>query len=729
MKLKIIILLLFLLNLSLSAQKLKYDDIIEEINQKDYRTAYNLLFDYQQTDPDFPNTYFQLGNISYYWAKNSDPFLNLDRTEYYIKNTKLFFGLAISKLNAQNNDAKRNDDYYKTAHELKSFDKLDNTIVIDFISKRLEKIEEFDKNIHQSVFYFENTIRTYNNTIELFNQIITENKNLDNIYIQPKISTLSKTNQIILAYDSTLYFYQLYKNSITNYPIKSYKQVLVEKNINTYRLQGLTSTNFLNDTIYIWNFKEWAKTIQNKLSGDISHFRETITKTNKALTEKENEINRASYSNSISNFILDQKVLFEIEKYDFNSIITDLFKYKKSMLDLSIQSKKTFNDTSNFTIKFNNRLSNYYKLSLLKNTTDSLLNVLSDKVTSDNYLKHKDFLDFNFQNIDGLNTYISTQKQQNSNTYNSSTENLKYFLFRDIYFQKTGNQTIEYRGHQIQLYIDKTNPPEATTNKYYTTAISSYQNSIYIAGYIKTNIGASAFIAKITDNEVDWLKSSSSGARAIDYGAQISSSSAGCVIIVHTIHNNRHTNTLIQLSELGQQQLKHELNSSLTPRILIFDEINSNVVVAFHGYKFCYFNETSDSVKISKLNLTTKEFSIDKEISLSGNIVSIIKIDTTYNILTNCKKINTSDLTLNFNQTKALLIKTSQHGKIIASTEIPLNQNFWLINAFKINNKTINLICSIKNENYYQQSFGDLSKLDYVLIKPNGKIIFPKYSF
>lgn len=710
-------------------QNIKYDDIIELVIQKENQKAYSLLFDYQQANPDFANTYFQLANISYYWAINSDPFTNLLQTEYYIRNTKLFYGLAKSKLNAQDNDARKNDNFYKTVPELASFNKIDNQIVINYIDKKIEKITEFDIKVHQTINYFQALIKSYNITKNLFNQIISENNNLSDIFIQPKASTITKTNQIILQYDSSLYFFQLYKNSISNYPIKNYNQTLIEKDINTYRLQGLTNTNFLFDTIYIWNYKQWAKTVQSKLYSDINHFRETIIKTNKEISDKQAELQKNSnYSNSNETYFLYQKIIFEIEKYDYNSIITSLFKYRTSKIDFLVQNKKLQNDTSNYTYSPISRAIEYYTLSLLKQKTDSLLIELQNKISNENYLKHKDFFDFNYNGFNGIKDFVSSEKINNQTIFTNSLNNFKFFIFRDIYFQTNKNLTAEYRTKKINLFIDNTNPSDAIADNYYTLSIANYSNEKYITGYYKTNSGTNPFVAKIVNGQVEWLKNISSGTRYSDFGTNITANNTACFVIIHSIHNGLHDNILIKLSSDGQQEFKMQINNTSMPRFLNFDEINSEVLLAFHGYEFNYYNETSDTLKIKRINTINKDINLDQEIILQGNLTNIFKIDSIYHIFANYTKISIGQQNLFNKKGNSAHIKFYTNGDFINATELKTKHNFWAIQAFKINNKTINVIGFTEKADIKNNSFIDLPALYYLIIKTNSNITFQNFN-
>ncbi|MCK5029541.1 MAG: hypothetical protein KAR57_07900, partial [Bacteroidales bacterium] len=87
-----ILFIIFIVNPNIFAQKkLDYQDVFDVVLKKDNEKAYTLLLAFQKQDPDFANTYFQLGIIAKQWAKDFNPFTEFEYTKHFIYNTKLYF--------------------------------------------------------------------------------------------------------------------------------------------------------------------------------------------------------------------------------------------------------------------------------------------------------------------------------------------------------------------------------------------------------------------------------------------------------------------------------------------------------------------------------------------------------------------------------------------------------------------------------------------------------------
>ncbi len=726
--LKLIIFSLFTTTFLFSQNTIKYDDIIELINQKNYSKAYSLLFQFQQSNPEFPNTYFQLANISYFWAINSDPLIDLNQTLYYVYNTKLFYNLCLSKLQQDTKDCRKNQNYYKTIPEFKKIDKIEYEIVVDYINTQIQKIEEYQKNAENTNSIFIKLVDTYNKTIDKFLSIIEKHNKLSDIYLSERTQTLKSTNELILSYDSSLYFFEQYKLSITNYPIKNYNQNIVIKPIKIYRLDGISRSNFLIDSILIWDYKSWAVDIQENLTGEITHFRETIIKTNKELTDKENELNsKKSHSNSYKTYIIDQKVINEIEKYDYNSMITVLFLFKKAKIDFLVQYKKTYNDTSNKTNNIESKAIEYYILTVKKQKADSLLTELKLKITEDNYLKYKSFIDFNYQGFNGLEKYYETQKKELNDLYTESLKNLKYFTATEIFYVHSNPMYVDFKNSKIHLFVETTEPENAEENKYYTTDISDCKNGDkYITGYFKQKNSSCAFIAKMSDNKILWLNSNTQGSDIFEYGTKIITGEKNIFLITHTKTNKKNTNYFIKYDLDGKQLQKKQLKNTKLARKILYDEINNNVLITYHGSLLDYFTDKKDTVSIEKINLNDFNTEWKNNFYFDADIINILKMDTSYVLLANYRRITINEN--NFLNTKSniISIKISIDGKNLIINELMPNYYLWGIYAYKINSKTINIIgfnTKIDSKNSFKLS----NILYYLIIDDKNKIIFQTF--
>ena len=234
-KIFLFLIILIVFNSAFSQRKLKYKDVYDIIlTERNDVQAYTSLLEYQKQDPEFPNTYFQLGLISYKWAFEADPLIQIDEVEYFVYNTKLYLGLAKAKLTQQDRDVKKNRRFYLNIERFNKIEKINNEDVFLFIDEKMSEINKYDENAHKIAEYYNASVINYNNCVNIFTQLNRENNKLKDLYLAPNENILSNIDKLIKTFDSTIYYFQLYKTAINNYPINNYNQIIKEQPIETY---------------------------------------------------------------------------------------------------------------------------------------------------------------------------------------------------------------------------------------------------------------------------------------------------------------------------------------------------------------------------------------------------------------------------------------------------------------------------------------------------------------
>ena len=274
-------LLLNQLQFAYGQKNLKYKDVYKAIMEKEKEEIYSLLLVYQKQDPYFANVYFQLGIISQYWSKDYDALTNLKEVEFFIYNTGLYFGLADSKIETK--EIRKNDKYYRNINRLNAFEKLEVEEVKAFINEQIVANAEYKKNVYVVTDLFNASINHYNKCINIFKNINKKNNKIKDIYMTGGPDFIKQLNELESSFDSTIYYLQNYQTAIKNYPIKEYNQKYKLLPIETYRLHGLTGSDFLKDEIPIWDYSTSVKNVRKVLDSDINSIRKEITKADNLL--------------------------------------------------------------------------------------------------------------------------------------------------------------------------------------------------------------------------------------------------------------------------------------------------------------------------------------------------------------------------------------------------------------------------------------------------------------
>ncbi len=726
MKLSIILFIIFSSIILTKAQK--YEDIVQLVKDGQYSRAYPFLMEAQKKDPDNPNPYFHLGNISYDKAIHSNFLKDFDRTEYYISNTKLFYSLCIKKLTENPKDARRNDDLYKTVDDLEKINKLNNDSVIAFIDKRLKKIEKYDENIKSAYENFNGFLNSYIKSVEFFKQLVSKYPKINDLYLEQKSVVYNATDRLISSYDSTDAYFKLYKKDLDNTPETDYSPSLKKLPIKLYRLEGLTRSDFLADTLYVWDYSAWAKNVRSVVAAEITDLRETIIKTNLRYNQIESQLKNSGYTNSFNREVLDQKVYFKIEKYDYNSLVSRLFYYRVAKINYWAYSKRIFNDTSNYSISPDSRIKQFYEMTGLYDYADSLLSDFNTSINEESYKKHKEFFDVNYKGLNGLHDYVKEENMAMKKIMQTSVRNLFYITYRDVLHLQSKFPAVDYKNGKISQKVSDISTNDALPGQYYTKAISTNKTGDkYITGFYKVKNSSAGFIAKIYNNQIVWIKILSLSPGSMQSGVLVKALQDGCIVVFHSLNNGKHYNHLVRFNADGKQLTSGMIQIPLMPRLMDFDDINARLTLAFHGTKPNYYGEKSDSLVIAQFDFATKKLLWKENFKLNGTVIGLVKTDSIYNIYANYSRFSKGQTNLLNDKTNILHLKVGKSGQFQGVSDLlPEYFNFGVY-TFKINAETMAIIGFNNKLDIYKKKYTQLPQPYLIIFDKNDKIIFDSF--
>ncbi len=728
---KIISIILFILIAvqSISAQRnLKYKDVFNVVNEKSKEEAYSLLLVFQKQDPFFANTYLQLGLLAQYWSKDYDALTNLKDVEFFIYNTNLYYGLALSKIDQK--EVRKNDKYYMNIERFKGTEEIDFEAVKIFIQEQLDANLEYKKNVQIVTKYFNSSILHYNNCIKIFKEINTSNNKIKDIYLTSGKEFLDKLGELESSFDSTIYYLQNYQTAIKNYPIKSYYQKYKLLPIETYRLHGLTGSDFLQDEILIWDYKTWIKNVKQVLVADIALMRSLIKKADEKLNNDINLlIESADFKSDVNYYKIDEKLKFKIGKFDHNSILLHFFKYKESKLDFLAATKDPLNNLSDSLSQFTyNQKARYYESLIIKKAIcDSLNDFYFNQINSYDLNKYNDFFTDNYGGVEGLKNYSTNEKSFLNQSLSASLNNYKGFMTiteNRIAFK----DTILYKNSKISLNKSNISHDAAKPGKYYTS--STHQNAsgdYYITGYIKLDNKVSAFVAKTVKLEsIKWLQLISPEKQEKIFGIYIVSKEDGCDVLINVYETQILKNRILAFDIEGKQKEKIEIEVNSFPRYFNFDEINQKYLIVFKGTKSdvsaCY----DDDLIVGQYDAISKGELWLNKLALKGSFVDIVKMDQNIFVFTSFYSYSSTDKTIestagnSSSTTNAFLFILNESGKLINETPILNTKTFNIIKVIKNSSNAINLIGFKKSST----ESDELSDFLYLLLNSKGEVYF-----
>ncbi len=722
----IIITLIILLtsSITLSAERIKYDAVYKSVLSGNKDEAYTLLLAYQKQNPGFANTYFQLGIIAKEWAKSYNPYKEFTYTKLFIYNTKLYFNLA--KLYMKDEKGK-NRSYYKNAPIIPKGKKLQIEDINSYINSQIEDIEDYEKNVVKIINYYNKSSDYYNECVSIFMNINTSYTKIKNIYLSDESKFLSEMQTLESDFDSTLIYFQLYKEALNKFPIQNYNQSYNLKNINTYRLDGLTYSDFLQNNILLWDYKKWVHDVKQVKESIIKNNRAEISNLDSEIKSKINAVLNGEYSDHYPKFKTDEKFVYKVEKFDNNSLLLKLFKLNETKLNFLNFFKKEINNPVSVT-KFSiskraEYCNNFFKE---KDYADSINKVFLSAIKPEQIKKYINFYVSKYGGLKGLKAYSFRQELFFDAKLKDALLNLKKQMYYLTY--QIDTDSLIFKGKLISKKI--VNPVENIPGPdvYRITGFNETKNNqLWINGYYVTNDNEqNGFIGYSKDKKhINFIKTSD---KSKSYNLVSSAFNDGCWVITTTF-GDEIKNTLIRYNNSGKQEFSEELSYNTVPRLMKYDDINNTLLIVFNGKSLNPISDDSEQI-IYHYNPDDQLQTYEVKMQAKATVFDMIRVNDKILLFSNF--INYNDLSGNRINSKAgtgnnntnILVTILSKGMV--KKQIPFfNPNpFFGVKALKINSNTLNILgykSKLITTNYNTLS---IKELYYELIDAQGEKIY-----
>ena len=712
--------LIFGVNFSIgTAQEIKYDDIISSLPTLSPQGRYALLFEYQKQDPHFSNTYIQIADACENLMKDVDPLRNVNKALYWANNAKLYYGLFPVYL--KSNEVRKNREYYSNFSIETEDSKLENEHVIAYINKRVEYCTHFIDSLELIYATLEKSKDHYNNCISIFNGINTNYDNLNEALLKTDEELLSTLDRLKNEFELSIKTFEEYKALINEFPIASYDQTYTLAPISTFRLEGLTNSDFLKNSFTLWDYASWVNEFKSLYNKDIVPLRKEIEQTHKQFNDNKRRLSIIeSIDEDVSLKSFSESFIYKLGKYDNNSIIRDFFAYLNARQDFLVLNKSPLNLPADSALSvINTKLRYYHRLTKKKIETDNKLNELTTAISEENVERHKAFFETHYQGHAGFKQFAADEAPFLNLALNSSYAQLNNLLSSIPALEKRLGYAQGKGRIKIALFP---NENDETTNSYTSQGVTTKQGKPnYVSGYVKKNNKDIAFIAKISDeNNVEWINeigskynpNSISGNKA----PILSSFESGAATVVSSAIDSVNTNTLVVLNSQGSVLLAKPLPFTQKPLLIHYDEINKLATLAF-GAK----ENATDSVYQSTILCQVDSAGVinwQEHLNITGIIVDLIKQNDKYIAVFNYTSYLIKQYKSTATQIGAMLVNLTQEGSIANVSPINSSEAYSINRVFPISTDELNLIG--KKEGQHDQH----DELCYILVSPNGDLIY-----
>lgn len=720
----------------LLAQHTKFKDLFPTFSTLSSEEIKTSLKEYIAEDLDHPSANFRLARIYETNYKMADP---LTRFEYAIANAEQARLRYIkAKQVVDDREVDRNNEYYFPV--FKTYDAKGKPLVTfpqvqQKMNNGYDSADLYIKKVPPIYKVFTSSVSHYDKAVKLFAGISSQFGSTEELVLLYDLVLDSRMGELKMHFDSTTYYLNEYSRLISEYPIRGYNQKYSIQPIKTFHLDGLQSRiNFLTNNILLWDYATWVTEIKSKANKDIADLRLRIKQQEEKLNQSLQKAAAIGPGELFKPVILEKQLMFSLGNADRQSLVQHLFHYKAYKQEFLQERKQIQIDT--ISIARNAQIYTQLIYSNLK--ADTLLNEVKLSVSPLRIDKHKEFIESYYRGTSGIQTMLNDENALLKTDYKNHTSSIQSAI-NDLQKEYAGQEGkfIKAGSLSIPLFIVAGDSLPTDNALHTMRLLKNPDGSLYAGGVYRPDKKVNnlvVYISKVAaDGRSEWLKSFNLKADSLskdqfdNFLGPMVLTKEGCAFIVQTRDaiNIRKVNTLIYLSEKGDEKKRTKLNDLSYPRYLVYNEVLNGFVVVLKGAD----KSTDFSVKENMMLLCYNvlgDLLWKREFPLTGNVIKLINLSDGYGVIGNYlwmvdhtgQEFRTK---ANLNEASPYYIKVKNSGEIALVKPYNFNTSLMTGAVVKINDNSIHL----KAQKGTAGSSGSPEDLtSHIMINSQGRVIF-----
>lgn len=486
--------------LSATSHAQNFSKIYDALPDMTLDQSYSALIDFQKANPYFSNTYIQLGNVSEKKMILYDPLREISTVQFWAGNAKLFYG----NLKVYYKEGDCRSEFFENLNIPYSGKRITDEDMWRFVNEHLAACKNYSDTTTLIYSAIESSRKNYNQCIEEFTEICNEYKNLNDLLLRHDDKLAKKLTTLKTHIDECEKQFAEYKRLTKLFPIADYRQLYEKQPIETYRLDGLTNSDFFNNRFTIWDYSKWVDEVEKDFTEHIKPLRSEVEAINKAYAQAREKFSAGDILQSDAKAPYDEFFLYKLEHYDVGSLIEPLFDYLESTRQMTLMAGDSIGRDAGTDMTLESRkMRRLSQLAQQQSVAADKRKVLSNAITSAKIMRFKDFFVKEYGGTDGLREFLVKDDAYCQTIVDAMSEATAAYLSRVSKYSTSENELYSSAAGAaapaLPLWV--TMDPQSIKGKYVTTHTSrgSRGEVAAVAGYAKAN-AKNWFVAGISDN-------------------------------------------------------------------------------------------------------------------------------------------------------------------------------------------------------------------------------------
>ncbi len=393
------------------SQKVKYKDLFILLNAKQYDQAEPFLKKYLRDNDDNPNAYLFMGNIYNDKAAKKDILLQTELMLQDMDSAVFFYRKATGGLTEK--EVSKNEEYYEaySRRDLRTgkFEIKLSDVKFD-IEKKIQNSNDRKERIKTLISQYQGSQAAYEKVRKDFIAVQDSFPGIKEFYLRSNAGLVAKLKNIALDYDAFLLLFSEYKATSKLLGRTGYNQVLDQSDIQDFKKDGTTPSDFTKDDLNIWDYKRWALFNLDIIEKEVAPLLETLISYDNSINKLREKLIKDSISVAKDvTELMDKLLNSNLKKFDDDPLPMAVFGLKISELEYSstLILNKTLKDSANVNLLLKCLELEFEALHKM----DSLANRLTERHMEADEQNYKHFVLNAYGSLAVLKSYVRTTRE------------------------------------------------------------------------------------------------------------------------------------------------------------------------------------------------------------------------------------------------------------------------------------------------------------------------------
>lgn len=483
-----------------------YTKVYDALPDMTLDQAYCALIEFQKGNPYFANTYLQLASICEKKMIIYDPLREHGSMKFWANNAALFYG---------------NLRVYYTENDVRS--EFYENLKIPFSGKRITDADLWSYVEHHkalcknhndttTLIYeaIEGSRHNYNLAIESFKSICNDYTDLNDMLLRHDGALAARLGKLRACAANCERLFAEYKRLTDLYPVANYKQLFEKVPIETFRLDGLTNSDFFTNRFTMWDYAGWLDKFDATLRGNIVPLRREVERVNAAYVAGRKEFAAGGVVSACAAKPYDELFEYNLLHFDVGSVVGVLFDYLDATRQMmALAGDSLGRDSSDAPDLESRKMRRLYQLTQMGQTAARKREALLGSIDGGKVAHFADFFKSRYGGETGLRSFLAGEEAFCQSVVDSMSSATAAYVARTA--AALASTTGAYSAAQgaaapsVPLWV--TLEPKSLTSKYVSTHVcrDGRNQIVATAGHAKGN-AKSWFVAGISpDSTTQWL--------------------------------------------------------------------------------------------------------------------------------------------------------------------------------------------------------------------------------